>query len=190
MELLAPDAFRTQLDINVVSQLALTQQLLPMIRQAKGRIVNIGSASGFLTFPFNGAYAASKHALVAVTEALRMELVPWKIHVCLIEPGPVKTPIWQKKGGASDQVDSELQGHAKELYGRAYEAAAEAAKAVEQIAVEADAVAAAVEQALTSPSPKLRYLVGNAGKRRWVQRILPQSTFENLIRKLMKLPQD
>ncbi|MGD1157325.1 MAG: SDR family oxidoreductase, partial [Terriglobia bacterium] len=95
LEFLPLDALRRQLEVNVVGQVAVTQAFLPHLRKARGRIVNIGSVSGLIAGPFSGAYAASKFALEALTDALRVELRPWKIHVSIVEPGNIQTPIWK-----------------------------------------------------------------------------------------------
>jgi NAD(P)-dependent dehydrogenase (short-subunit alcohol dehydrogenase family) len=76
LEFLPLDALRRQLEVNVVSQIAVTQAFLPSLRKARGRMVNIGSVSGLISSPFSGAYAASKFALEALTDSLRMELRP------------------------------------------------------------------------------------------------------------------
>jgi NAD(P)-dependent dehydrogenase (short-subunit alcohol dehydrogenase family) len=92
METLSPDEWRKQLEINVIGQLAVTQAALPRLRKSHGRIVFISSVNGRLSMPLIGAYAASKFALVAAADALRMELRPWKIPVVIIEPAqPIRT---------------------------------------------------------------------------------------------------
>lgn len=87
LETLPPSEFRRQLDVNVVGQLLVTQAFLPLLRAGRGRIVNIGSFSGRVGVPYSGAYAASKHALKAMTDSLRIELRRWKISVSTVEPG-------------------------------------------------------------------------------------------------------
>src|SRR3990167_7866879 len=104
LETLPPGELRRQLDVNVVGQLAVTQAMLPLLRECRGRIVNVGSFSGRVAVPYSGAYAASKHALEAMTDALRIELRRWGIAVSIIEPGSVKTPIWDKARGEADRV--------------------------------------------------------------------------------------
>ena len=95
LELLPVADFRAQLEINVVGQLAVTQALLPLIKVARGIIIFVGSDSGRVAFPVTGAYAASKFALEAIGDALRVELAPFGIHVVLLEPGPSPTSIWE-----------------------------------------------------------------------------------------------
>ena len=89
IELLPLSDLRRQLEINVVGQVAVTQAFLPLIRAGRGRIVNMGSIAGRMATPFTGAYGASKFALEALTDALRLELQPWGISVSIIEPGAV-----------------------------------------------------------------------------------------------------
>jgi NAD(P)-dependent dehydrogenase (short-subunit alcohol dehydrogenase family) len=92
LELLPLDELRRQLEINVIGVVRVTQAFLPLIRQARGRIINIGSLGGQITIPFGGALNASKHALEAINDALRLELHPWGIHVVLIAPAGIATP--------------------------------------------------------------------------------------------------
>ena len=98
LEFLPLDQFRRQLEVNLVGQVAVTQAVLPNLRSARGRIVNVGSIAGRSSLPFLGAYAASKHGLEAVTDALRVELRPFGITVTIVEPGTIATPIWRKGG--------------------------------------------------------------------------------------------
>ena len=88
--------FRTQLEVNLFGPVAMIQAFLPLIRRGGGRIVNVGSIGGLLVLPLNGAYSASKFGIRAVTDALRLELRQWNIHVSLIEVAPVKTAIFDK----------------------------------------------------------------------------------------------
>jgi NAD(P)-dependent dehydrogenase (short-subunit alcohol dehydrogenase family) len=98
LEFLPLDQLRRQLEVNLVGHVAVTQALLPNLRSARGRVVNVGSIAGRSALPFLGAYAASKHALEAVTDVLRVELRPFGIAVTVIEPGTIATPIWRKGG--------------------------------------------------------------------------------------------
>src|SRR4029078_2071949 len=73
LELIPLDQLRRQLEVNVIGQIAVTQAVLPLLRRARGRIVNMGSIAGRSTIPMMGPYSASKHALEALTDALRLE---------------------------------------------------------------------------------------------------------------------
>ena len=92
MEEVTAEQLRRQLEVNVVGVLAFTQPFLPGMRQRRrGAIVNVSSVAGRVVAPFGGAYAASKFALEAISDALRLELSSFGVHVILIEPGPIRT---------------------------------------------------------------------------------------------------
>jgi NAD(P)-dependent dehydrogenase (short-subunit alcohol dehydrogenase family) len=172
---------RHQLDVNVVGQIAVTQAFLPLLRRARGRIVNIGSISGRLATPFLGPYAASKFALEALSDALRGELRPWGLHVSLIEPGSIATPIWSK-GEASGQARLlEAPAQAREKYGAAIEALLEASRRTAERGLPPDRVAAVVLHALTARVPKTRYLVGADARVQALVRLLPDRLRDRLI---------
>lgn len=92
LEEVSPDQLRRQLEVNVVGLLAFTQPFLPGMRERRhGVIVNVSSVAGRVVAPFGGAYAASKFAVEAISDALRLELSSFGVHVILIEPGPIRT---------------------------------------------------------------------------------------------------
>ena len=92
IEEVSPDQLRRQFEVNVVGVLAFTQPFLPGMRERRhGAIVNVSSVSGRVVAPFSGAYSASKFALEAISDALRLELSPFGVQVVLIEPGPIRT---------------------------------------------------------------------------------------------------
>ena len=100
--------FRTQLEVNLFGPVAMIQAFLPLIRRGGGRIVNVGSIGGLLVLPLNGAYSASKFGMRAITDALRLELRQWNIHVSLIEVAPVKTAIFGKTYAELDALEERL----------------------------------------------------------------------------------
>ena len=102
LETIPPAELRRQLEINVVGPLALTQAALPMLKQARGRVVNIGAISAHLTVPFYGPIAASKSALASINDAMRLEFAQYGIEVILIEPGAMKTEIFSRSRAARD----------------------------------------------------------------------------------------
>lgn len=95
LEILPLTDLRAQLEINVVAQLAVTQALLPLLRAARGTILNVSSMGGRLAFPVAGAYHASKFALEALSDSLRIELAPLGVKVVVIEPAGSPTAIWK-----------------------------------------------------------------------------------------------
>jgi NAD(P)-dependent dehydrogenase (short-subunit alcohol dehydrogenase family) len=173
LEFLPLDELRRQLELNLVGQIAVTQALLPNLRSARGRIVNVGSIAGRSSLPFLGAYAASKHALEAVTDALRVELRPFGIKVAVIEPGTIATEIWRKGGERFQELAAELPAELGDRYGERMAAFREAATAAGRRAEPADEVATVIERALTTERPKARYVVGRDARRRALIERLP-----------------
>jgi NAD(P)-dependent dehydrogenase (short-subunit alcohol dehydrogenase family) len=104
LELLALEDLRRQLEVNVIGQVAMTQAMLPLVRQAGGRIVFVGSVGGILASQFAGAYHASKFAIEAIGDVWRQELEPEGIEVILIEPSAISTPIWSKAIAYLDEL--------------------------------------------------------------------------------------
>src|SRR5208282_6134916 len=102
LETIPPIELRRQFEINVVGPLALTQAALPMLKQARGRVVNIGAISAHLTVPFYGPIAASKSALASLNDAMRLEFAQFGIRVFLIEPSAMKTGIFATSRAARD----------------------------------------------------------------------------------------
>ena len=166
LEFLPLEELRRQLEVNLIAQVAVTQAFLPQLRRSRGRLVFVGSIAGRSALPFLGAYAASKHALEGVADALRLELSPWNIHVAIVEPGTIATAIWRKGAATADEIGAQLPPEAADLYGAAGAAFRRAAVAADARAEPAGRVAAAVEHALTSSRPKARYLVGKDARRR------------------------
>jgi NAD(P)-dependent dehydrogenase (short-subunit alcohol dehydrogenase family) len=159
LEFLPADELRRQLEVNLIAQLRMVQLVLPALRVARGRIVNVGSISGRSALPFLGAYAMSKFALEAMTDALRVELRPWAIRVSIVEPGTIKTPMWTR-----ERPDPPPEAMA--LYGERLAAFRQFALARSERGEPAEAVAKVVEEAMTSPRPKARYLVGRDARLR------------------------
>jgi NAD(P)-dependent dehydrogenase (short-subunit alcohol dehydrogenase family) len=159
LEFLPVAELRRQLEVNVVGPIAVTQAFLPLLRQGKGRIVNIGSIAGRVASPFEGPYCASKFALEALTTSLRKELRPWNIPVVMIEPGIIATPIRRKSLAIVEELERRLPQQAHELYGPALAALRKAAMEKDTCGMPADVVAEAVVHALTAPTPKLRYTI-------------------------------
>jgi len=189
IELLPLSDLRRQLEINVVGQVAVTQAFLPLIRAGRGRIVNMGSIAGRMATPFTGAYSASKFALEALTDALRLELQPWGISVSIIEPGAVATPIWEKAAKNAEAMLGTVPTETFVLYAEAIEALKKAAAHAAKNAVDPVDVVRAVEHALTASRPRTRYVVGREAKIRAAMALfVPDRVRDNLVAKAMRLP--
>ena len=110
--------FPTQLEVDLFGPVAMVQAFLPLIRRGGGRIVNVGSIGGMLVLPLNGAYSASKFGLRAISDALRLELRQWNIHVSLIEVAPVKSTIYGRSYAELDTLEPTLGGADLGMRGR------------------------------------------------------------------------
>ena len=164
VESLALDDLSRQLDVNVTSQIAVVQAVLPQLREARGRVVFMSSVSGLITLPGTGAYSASKYALESLADALRMELRPWHIPVSLIEPGPTRTDMW---GGALDDYDrmtSQLSPAHRELYASHLAGNRKLLGRMQKLTGDPKKVVTAVDRALTSRRPKRRYRCDNVSR--------------------------
>ena len=182
LEFLPIDELRRQFEVNVLGQIAVTQALLPLLRAGRGRIVNMGSISGKIALPLLGPYAASKFALEALTDALRIELSFWDIHVSIIEPGPINTPIWAKSLSTFETMTKAWPPQAQDLYGQAMEVVRKVINQSAQNAAPVDEVVRAVIHALTARRPKTRYPVGRwAATTIWLFKLLPDRLRDWLI---------
>lgn len=160
LEILPLDDIRRQMEVNFIGQIAVTQAFLPLLRQSRGRIINIGSILGRVVTPFSGPYCASKFAVEAMTEALRKELMPWGIEVVVIEPTIISTAIWGKTSGWLEEIRSELPPDAQKLYGQRLNIMQESIGDQQNISGPPEEVARIVYQAATAQKPKARYTVG------------------------------
>jgi len=188
IELLPIDDFRRQLEINVIGQVAVTQAFLPLLRKARGRVVNMSSISGGVALPSMGAYSASKFALEAVSDALRLELRPWGIRVSCVEPGPIATPIWEKSKAVADRLGGDVDPAALALYEADLAVIRKAVEHSIRTASPVERVVKAVVHALTSRRPKAHYCLGCEV---WMAfnflKILPDGLRDWIVRKLMGL---
>jgi NAD(P)-dependent dehydrogenase (short-subunit alcohol dehydrogenase family) len=183
LEFLPLDQLRTQLEINLIGQLAVTQAFLPALRAGRGRIVNVSSIGGRVALPLVGAYNASKFALEAMSDSLRRELRSQGVDVIVIEPGGVRTPIWRKGNELAGQIAAGMPPESERLYGRMIEALRRRTAQIEtQTGIEPYEVAAVIGTALRSPRPRARYLVGRDAKLRApLAKLLPARVMDRLI---------
>ena len=177
LEFLSLPDFRREIEVNIIGAVAVTQAFLPLIRHGRGRIVNISSLSGFIALPFIGPYAATKFALRAINDSLRLELRPWGISVSIVEIGNVNTPIWDKALAAIDKAVKKWPQTGWELYG----AVLKTRERFQPNGMPPADVARVVEKAMTSRSPKARYVVGRDAKLLDAIRHLPISIRDRVI---------
>jgi NAD(P)-dependent dehydrogenase (short-subunit alcohol dehydrogenase family) len=179
--------FRQQFEVNLFGLLDVTQQVAPLLGarpdapQPAGRIVNVGSVSGKVAYPFMGAYAASKHALEALSDALRRELMLYGVDVILIEPGTVNTPI---VGKFAEQV----QQYMDTAYAPILRKVSRAAEGRETSALPVAAVTRVIRLAIESPRPRTRYPIPRKWFTGWLlPRWLPDRWFDYLIARQLNL---
>jgi len=183
LEFLPLDLLRHQLEVNLVGQVAVTQQFLPALRAARGRIVNVSSIGGRVALPLLAAYNASKFALEAISDSLRRELAPHGVDVIVIEPGGVKTPIWRKGNETADSIQGDMPPEAEQLYGPMVEALRKGSERIaQQTGVEPRVVAEVIGRALSANRPRTRYLVGRDAKiRASVAKVMPDRMMDRAI---------
>lgn len=189
LEFLDLAELRRQFEVNCVGAVAAAQAFLPLIRQERGRIVNMGSITGRVPVPFIGPYCASKAAIAATTRALRLELAPSGVRCVLVEPGTFKTRIWEKHASRTEQLSGELPEAARLLYGPSVAATALAAERRAASSPPPQAVADAVARALSSRRPKDRYVVGMDAKAgALLDKCLPGWAVDEMMVRFMRLP--
>jgi NAD(P)-dependent dehydrogenase (short-subunit alcohol dehydrogenase family) len=189
LEFLPLDDFRRQIEVNLTGHLAVTQALLPQLRKARGRIVNITSIGGLVSTPFNGPYHAAKWGLEALTDALRVELQPWGIDVIAIEPGSVATEIWDRGLDRAKEMREAMPPDAEDLYESAFDAAFELTEKTRDGGIPPEKAAKVIRKALTSRRPKTRYLVGrDARSAISAKRVLSDRAWDRMITRIAKVP--
>jgi NAD(P)-dependent dehydrogenase (short-subunit alcohol dehydrogenase family) len=184
LELVSVEDMRTQFEVNVHGQVAVTQAVLPALRRARGRIVFVSSVGGKVAMAFTAPYAASKHAVEALGDALRVELHGSGIQVALVEPGSVATPIWDKGRAAAELVSipPELEG----TYGHVPAAMSKVLADTARRGLPPEVVARTIERALSARRMRARYVVGREARAMiTVRRLLPDLVFDRLVRRAL-----
>ncbi len=173
------EELRYQFDVNVVSVVAVTQALLRLLGGSRdnpyppGRVINLNSVSGRITYPFLAPYAASKHALESISDGMRRELALYGIHVIELMVGAVRTPIWEK---ASEE---DLARYEQTDYAPGVAQMRATAHDLGKGGMPVARVAREVRRALETPKPKARYVVVNDYLRGWLlPKLIPTRMFD------------
>ena len=184
LEVTPLDEIQKLMNINVVGLLAVTKAFIPMLRESKGRIINIGSTSGYLAFPGASVYSASKFAVRAITDSLRLELHYFGIEVILLSPGAIESAIWDK--GATYREG--LQAHADPEIAPLYSALRRFGDSLhtDMKRIPALEVANVAAEALTNKHPKRYYIVGKDAKGAKKATYLPTGILDWIILKKIK----
>jgi NAD(P)-dependent dehydrogenase (short-subunit alcohol dehydrogenase family) len=168
LETIPLEVFRRQIEINLTGQLLVTQAMLPALHRSAeqagdARIIMIGSIGGRLSGPMLGGYGAAKHGLVGLSSSLRAELAPFKIKVVLIEPGAIKTPIWNRGLAAGEEVQSRSP-ESNVRYAKQLEAGTRMGKRLAASGLDPSVPARVILEALLSENPAPRQVVGREAK--------------------------
>ncbi|MFM2393528.1 MAG: hypothetical protein RLZZ546_1510 [Bacteroidota bacterium] len=179
LELVSENDFLKQMDINVFAQRRVTNTLLPYLKE-NSRIVFMSSVSGLFNNPFTGPYCISKHALESMIDIYRRELSLFGIKVIGIEPGPIKTPIWNKSKGSFDK-------YVNTRYGFILQKADKMIESAERDALDVSEVVTAVNNGLWKENPATRYIVH---KKKFlfklVSQFLPDKIVDSIVSKTIK----
>jgi NAD(P)-dependent dehydrogenase (short-subunit alcohol dehydrogenase family) len=185
LECLPAEQLRLQLETNLIGHLTVTQALLPLLRTHRGRIVNVTSGLGRIALPYLGAYAASQFAKEGLSDALRRELAPFGVSVSVVQPGAIRTPIWDKMADTGRKIMATARS------GDLYRSSFERFLAINTHQLEAcqtspEDFAVVVAEALTAQQPKTRYPVGADMRKTRVQtRVLSDSALDKRLAALV-----
>jgi len=182
LESVSMDQVRRQFDTNVFGLIRMTQLVLPRMRdQGFGRVVNVGSMGGKLTFPGGGLYHATKYALEALSDALRFEVKGFGVDVVLIEPGLIKTRFSDTAVGSIADVDEGPYAHFNHAVAAGTAGAYNGPMA--RLGAGPDAVAKKIEKAISADRPKTRYTVTPSAKLLMGQRrLMPDRAWDAMMR--------
>jgi NAD(P)-dependent dehydrogenase (short-subunit alcohol dehydrogenase family) len=194
IEQLSQADLRRQFETNVFGLVRLCQLVLPGMRARRsGRIVNVSSMGGRTTLPGGGAYHASKHAVEALSDALRIEVGRFGIDVVLVEPGVVRTP-WSERALSSQAVAGSAGGPADDPYGAYKEAVSQSFDRayrgpLARLSTSPDTVARVIGRACATPRPKPRYLISPLARTVvTLKRLLPDRAHDRLLKQQYRLP--
>jgi NAD(P)-dependent dehydrogenase (short-subunit alcohol dehydrogenase family) len=187
LETIPIDEFQQQIEVNLTGQVAVTQAFLPLIRQARGRIVFVSSIGGLIAFPLTGAYHAAKFGIEAVGDVFRRELRSWGISVSIVEPGSIATPIWDRGDQKADEIGARTPQR-EELYGRAIARYRKVIEDTVKRGIPPEKVAEVIEHALDAQRPKARYLVGRDAKvQARLRHLIPTRVFDRILVRVLSL---
>ena len=165
-------------EVNLFGLHRVTQAFLPMIRKNKGRIINIGSSSSFMSGPALGPYSASKFALRSYNDALRIEMKAFGVEVSLVAPGPIESAIWEKAIKYKEEIRKKTSPELLKDYDLFVKAGDNLFNQIKPIP--AIHVVNAVQHALTAKKPKYVYLVGKNAKMARIFSSLPKKWSDSL----------
>jgi NAD(P)-dependent dehydrogenase (short-subunit alcohol dehydrogenase family) len=182
LEAVGLEKLKQQFEVNVFGLYELTRAALPFLRKSsQAMVLNVSSVSGMFAAPYFGPYSASKFAVEALSDSWRRELRKFSIPVVLLEPGPIKTPIWEKSilKTAEDLEASEV----KELYEPELTQVLEHVEKEAKSAVPVEELAELVDRIVASKKPKARYVINGRKSLLRVMAMLPESWVDSIFEK-------
>lgn len=185
LELLPLTQIRQEMEVGYLGYLSMIKACLPLLRKSQGRIVNMSSINGRCVFPIVGSGCATKYAIEALSDTLRLELSPWNIQVSLIEPAIVVTPLWQKSQEKFEKLPDLVSKEQLDLYypnwPQALKKAALDTEKYYAMGLPVENAVTVVAHALFSKKPKIRYLLGWQAKLIAVTRwLFPDWLFDHI----------
>jgi NAD(P)-dependent dehydrogenase (short-subunit alcohol dehydrogenase family) len=188
VEMVGLEDWRHQFEVNLFGHVALTKELLPALIANRGRIVTVGSIGGRMSAPFLGPYSASKFAVRAWMDAMRLELAPHGVRAVLVEPGAIATPLWEKGTSAGRARLDEAEPALRQRYDEQAAGVLRMAAMSESMAIPPDRCAKVIERALTSSHPSGRYLVGTDAHVQAAIAVLPTRLLDFVTRLALRQP--
>jgi len=183
VETLPLTEWRRQFEVNLFGHIAMTQALLPSLLSSSGTVVNISSIGGKFALPTYGAYAGSKFALEAVSDALRREVSDAGIKVVVVEPGAVKTEMAARGIATAQGLKADMTATQLARYGDLAAAVAAQARSFTDTGVSAEHAAEVVAKAATASHPRTRYTIGrDAAILVRVTRVVSDRVLDRIIR--------
>lgn len=187
IELMNRHTIKNSFDVNVFGIIELIQHLLPILRKDKGRIINISSTNAVVSLPYLGIYSATKFALDAISDSLRLELKKWGIPVSVIYPDVVKTPIFEKTIPLT-YIEIETNDPEKqELYRNEFDNFVKVINKMVSKGVEPEVIANCILKCLQSPKPRISYIPEKNGKMTFLfKRLLSKKMLDKILIKQLK----
>jgi NAD(P)-dependent dehydrogenase (short-subunit alcohol dehydrogenase family) len=182
VEAIPMEEWRRQFEVNFFGHVGVTQAVLPALLSARGRIINVSSIGGRVVLPTFGAYASSKFAIEALSDALRREVGRLGVPVIVIEPGTVATAIWGKGLASAQELVAGMSEEQQIRYGDLVAAVRKQAEKLERLGIDAADAARTIANVVETPKPRARYLVGRDAKlMARMARLLPDRALDRLI---------
>jgi NAD(P)-dependent dehydrogenase (short-subunit alcohol dehydrogenase family) len=182
VEALPMSEWRRLFEVNLFGHIAVTQALLPALLRGEGRVVNISSVGGRVALPTYGAYAGTKFALEAASDALRRELAPHGVRVIVVEPGGVRTEMAGRGGLTASRLAAGMTADQNRRYGTLIQAVIAQAAAFTGRGLRAEEVAQVIARAVTARNPRTRYPIGrDAALLTRLSRVLPDRVLDRIV---------